>query len=197
MPNPELEQDIQELFSYLGIGATSADGSKYRIPCEGSIVSRHHPGVATPTHKRGHFGVDLGAPKGTPVYAIGPGIVTKKYTEANNKKGGNAVITTHEGGKVTSYYAHLDSVNVSVGQEVDQNTQIGTVGTSGMIYNGKKRYTAPHLHWQVKINRQDINPLAIKEKPVGQLAVAQKDTGLTKAAREVRLALLCHLANQK
>jgi len=204
MPNPELELEIQELFRYLGIGAGSGGPGvettqvgKYRIPTQGTIVSRHHPGAATPTHAQGHFGVDLGAARGAPVYAIGPGVVTKVYDESNNKKGGNAVITSHEGGQVTSYYAHLDSVSVSVGQQVDQNTQIGTVGTSGMIYGGKKRHTAPHLHWQVKVNRQDINPLAINEKQVGQLAVANRDSRLTKTAREVRLALWDQLANRK
>lgn len=197
MPNSELEQEIQELFRYLGIGSTTVEGNKYRAPVEGTIVSRHHPGVPTPTHEKGHFGVDLGAPKGTPVYAIGPGIVIKIYTEKTNPKGGNSVITAHEDGQVNSYYAHLDTVNVGIGEQVNQNTKIGTVGTSGMIYNGKKRITAPHLHWQVKIKRHDINPLSIKEKPVGQLAAAHKAKVLTRAAREVRLSLLCRLMNQK
>lgn len=147
---------------------------KYRIPAEGGLVSRHHPvsqgGFATKTHKKGHFGWDIGNSVGTPVYSIGKGIVQKITNESNNPKGGNAVMILHENGKVKSYYAHLDQINVSPNDTVDENTKIGTIGTSGMIYNGKKRHTLPHLHFQVKVNGTDIDPAKIKGAPIGSLS---------------------------
>jgi len=171
--------ELQELAKSLGITLPGQDSiisntQNYQMPAEGQIISTHHPlsqgGFATPTHPQGHFGLDIVGKIGDPVYSIGPGIVTQIYNENNNPKGGNAIKISHEDGVVISYYAHLDTINVSVGEEVDQNTQIGTIGTSGMIYNGQKRKTSPHLHYQVKVNGTDVNPSAIIDKPVGSFS---------------------------
>lgn len=148
------------------IGSNSPMSGTYRVPTEGGLISHHTPGAETPTHPKGHYGIDIGAQKGQSVYAIGPGIVRKVYSESDNPLGGNAVITSHDNGKITSYYAHMNTVNVHVGDKVDSNTIIGTVGNTGGIEHGKKRGLSPHLHWQVKINGNDINPLAIEGKPI-------------------------------
>ena len=171
-----MENELQELARILGINLQeqqtpeSTNIHNYRMPAEGNLVSRHIPGIPTPTHPAGHFGLDIGGKTGDPVYAIGPGIVVQIFNEANNPKGGNSVKISHEDGTMTSYYAHLDSINVSVGQQVDQNTQIGTMGTSGMIYDGKKRITGPHLHFQVKVNGKDVDPLSVANKPIGSFS---------------------------
>lgn len=167
---------------------------QYRIPAEGGLVSRHHPGVATKTHAKGHFGWDIGNSLGTPIYSIGPGEVIAVTNEGNNPKGGNAVKISHENGNVISYYAHLDQVNVRVGEQVNQNSQIGTMGTSGMIYNGVKRNTKPHLHFQVKVNGTDIDPSKLRGAEIGSLSKgAAEASRLTKVAEELNI-ILCQTA---
>lgn len=166
------QNELLELAGELGINISPflEQSDKYRLPITGQIISTHAPGAATPTHPKGHFGLDIMNEMGTPVYAIGPGEVVQITTEIDNPKGGNAVSILHENGKIKSYYAHLGAVSVSVGDEVDQNTIIGTVGTSGMIYGGKKRITSPHLHFQVKVNGSDIDPKEIANVQIGSLA---------------------------
>ena len=222
MPVSYLQQDIADLFNYLGIkeptdsvnpapseptpGASkpipkempewmkkfkyvsNESNGSYRLPVEGALVSRHAPGQATKTHEKGHYGLDIGNVKGTPVYAIGSGVVTRITDESNNPKGGNTVFTSHEDGVVTAYYAHLDSVNVNIGDRVNKNTQIGTVGDSGMIYNGTKRNTKPHLHFQIKINGKDIDPLSITSREVGLMNSASVSDKISSDLRHVLLS---------
>ena len=188
MLDQTIQNELLELSNELGINISQFLGQsdKYKLPVEGQIISTHAPGAATPTHPKGHFGLDIMNEAGTPVYAIGPGEVVQITTETDNPKGGNAVSILHEDGKIKSYYAHLDTVYVSVGDEVDQNTTIGTVGTSGMIYNGKKRITSPHLHFQVKVNGSDIDPKSIANIQMGSLA-SDNTNSLTKIATELML----------
>lgn len=159
----------------------------YRLPTEGGLLSRHHPiseegGFATLTHPNGHEGYDIGNVLGTPVYAIGPGKVIKVYSEGNNK-GGNGVVTEHEDG-ITSYYAHLDKVNVGVGDEVDQSTIIGTMGKSGNARG------SVHLHWHLRKNNQPLSPEQIIGKPIGfSRKEAERKERLTKLARRYRLSV--------
>ena len=88
---------------------------------------------------RDHTGIDLLAPVGTPVRCTADGQVTQV---ARSEKGmGNQVTVTHKGGYRT-VYAHLDGVRVSVGQNLRQGAQIGTVGQSGSSF-------APCLHYEV------------------------------------------------
>lgn len=99
--------------------------SGYRSPIRSSYlnIGQFSPGVATdPRHKGGHNGIDFMAPKGTPVYAIAPGIVTNV---SSNPMGGNTVNTSHEDGKVTAYYAHMDDISVSKGDVIDYDTIVG------------------------------------------------------------------------
>jgi murein DD-endopeptidase MepM/ murein hydrolase activator NlpD len=168
----------------------------YRIPAQGGLISKHHPisqgGFATSTHSEGHFGLDIGNNKGTPVYSIGPGQVISITNESNNPKGGNSISISHENGSVKSYYAHLDQITVSVGDQVDQNTQIGTIGTSGAIYNGVKRVTDPHLHFQVKVNGTDIDPTQISKLEIGSLSKNASNNKLQKVAQRIKRRRLNH-----
>jgi murein DD-endopeptidase MepM/ murein hydrolase activator NlpD len=127
------------------------------------IVGGFLPGqFVNERHKSGHEGVDLAAERNTPIYPIGPGKVTETMVYA---KGGNTVKIEHEDGSVISYYAHMQSINVKVGQEVDNNTVIGLVGDSG---NAKG--TQPHVHYTVKVNGSLVDPMSIVGKPVGSLS---------------------------
>ena len=94
------------------------------------------------THPGGHDGLDMGAPKGTPVYPLAEGVVSG--TSINSRIGGNTVNIEHSNG-LTSYYAHLDTVDVQDGDEVDHDTQIGTVGNTGNASRGPY-----HLHFAVR-----------------------------------------------
>jgi murein DD-endopeptidase MepM/ murein hydrolase activator NlpD len=108
------------------------------------------PGVATDArHSSGHLGVDLAAPKGTPIFPMAAGVVTKV---GSGGKGGNTVSIQHAD-NIKTYYAHCDQVSVKPKQEVDLYTQIGTVGDSGNAQG-----TTPHLHFQVWKNDSIVNP---------------------------------------
>ncbi|MCL2111156.1 MAG: peptidoglycan DD-metalloendopeptidase family protein [Clostridiales bacterium] len=96
----------------------------------------------------GHFGADMLAPRGTPIFAAAHGTVSFSGWYGGY---GNLVILDHGNGLQT-YYAHCDTLNVSVGQTVERGQQIATVGTTG-------RSTAYHLHFEVRINGSVQDPL--------------------------------------
>lgn len=88
-----------------------------------------------------HYGVDLANSTGTPIWAAADGVVSYAAPLSSY---GNAVIITHsiDGQIYATVYAHLNSINVSVGAEVSQGEQIATMGSTG-------RSTGPHLHFEV------------------------------------------------
>ncbi|WP_138503925.1 LysM peptidoglycan-binding domain-containing M23 family metallopeptidase [Nostoc sp. PA-18-2419] len=88
-----------------------------------------------------HSGVDLLAPVGTDVLAIAPGTVAFADDQGSY---GKLVIINHSGG-LQSRYAQLDSIKVSVGQQVKKGDLLGTVGTSGTPSSSQ-----PHLHFEVR-----------------------------------------------
>lgn len=96
-----------------------------------------------------HTGIDFTAPIGTPVRATADGEVQQMV--ASKRGYGNTVIIKHGMGYST-LYAHLDQVMVRNGQKVTRGEVIGTVGNSGMSM-------APHLHYEVQMNNQPIDPL--------------------------------------
>lgn len=106
-------------------------------------------GQLRPNGRRGHMGVDMRAPAGTPIYPLAPGVVTSVGTDP---LGGNVVNIQHANG-VRSYYAHCSTVVVNKGDKVDNNTVIATVGTTGNAINGP-----PHLHFQVWKDNQIQDP---------------------------------------
>lgn len=95
-----------------------------------------------------HHGVDLGAAKGTPVYAIATGYVTiASYENAN----GNYVSLTHGNG-YASVYGHLDSYTVKEGDYVKEGQLIGYVGATGWV-------TEPCLYLEILKNESSLNPM--------------------------------------
>jgi lysostaphin len=88
-----------------------------------------------------HSGVDLLATVGTSVQAIAPGTVAFANEQGSY---GKLVIINHSGG-LQSRYAHLDSIKVTVGQQVNTGDLLGTVGTTGQPTS-----TQPHLHFEVR-----------------------------------------------
>lgn len=116
--------------------------------------SRFHPVLKK---YRAHHGVDYAAPVGTPVYAIGSGVVIAKAYQANG--GGNYVKIKHNG-TYTTTYMHLSrfAPGIKVGKAVAQKEVIGYVGSTGIA-------TGPHLDFRVFENNKPINPLTIKSQP--------------------------------
>lgn len=94
-----------------------------------------------------HYGTDIAAPKGTEIYSAHGGVV---LTSTYNGSYGNYVVVSRGDGTNT-LYAHMSKRAVSAGQTVSQGQVIGYVGSTG-------RSTAPHLHFEVRVNgvRGDI-----------------------------------------
>jgi murein DD-endopeptidase MepM/ murein hydrolase activator NlpD len=97
---------------------------------------------------RFHSGVDIKAAWGDPVGASQTGTV--KFAGWHSGYG-NLVIVDHGGG-VTTHYAHLSSFAVAVGTRVGRGTIVGRAGSTG-------RSTSPHLHYEVRIDDNPVNPL--------------------------------------
>lgn len=99
-----------------------------------------------------HSGVDFRAQTGEPVLASGAGVVRLAEDLFYS---GNAVILDHGAGVFTSY-SHLSRIQVSVGQRVERGQVVGLIGATG-------RATGPHLHWGVKVNSINVNPLSFQK----------------------------------
>lgn len=109
-------------------------------------------GVARDAGRRKHEGIDVFAPRGTPVLSATPGRVTRV---GETPRGGKQVWVRHDGRSF--YYAHLDSIAVTSGETVAPGQTLGTVGNTG-----NARTTPPHLHFGVyKRGRGAIDPLPL------------------------------------
>ena len=105
-----------------------------------------------------HNGIDLAAPKGTPIYAAADGVVvgvvkgiTREQNASDGGGYGNYVIIQHKDGTFSTLYAHCSKVDVSKGQEVKQGQKIGEVGNTG-------NSSGNHLHFEVRQNGTAVNP---------------------------------------
>lgn len=95
-----------------------------------------------------HSGIDFGASCGTPIHAAGTGVV---LSAAPDDGYGNATVINHGGGLAT-LYGHQSAFAVSAGQSVTQGQVIGYVGSTG-------KSTGCHLHFEVRVNGNPVNPL--------------------------------------
>jgi murein DD-endopeptidase MepM/ murein hydrolase activator NlpD len=102
-----------------------------------------------PRGRRFHAGIDLIAPRGTPVGAAAPGRVTFAGRRAGGW--GNLVVIAHSHG-VQTMYAHLSRVIARVGERVAIGTRVGTVGATGDA-------TGPHLHFEVRLRGAAVDPV--------------------------------------
>ncbi len=132
-----------------------------KTPIDGARLSsgfgtRKHPILG---YRRAHKGVDFAAPRGTPIKAAGDGVVQRA-----NRYGsfGNYVKIRHANGYETAY-AHLNGFarGMRAGKRVRQGDIIAYVGTTG-------RSTGPHLHYEVHLNGQAVNPQRLKIKTTGK-----------------------------
>ena len=95
-----------------------------------------------------HEGMDFSANIGTPIYATGNGTVTK----AGWQSGYGRVVVINHGYGYETLYAHMNKINVRVGQKVTRGEVIGEVGNTG-------KSTGPHLHYEVHVKGRVVNPV--------------------------------------
>lgn len=105
--------------------------------------------------KRPHYGVDLAAPVGTPIYAPADGIVSLADDDLYFE---GAMVLLDHGQGLISMYLHTDEILVEPGQAVKQGEQIATVGSKG-------RSTGPHLCWRLKWRNRNLDPELLTEWP--------------------------------
>jgi murein DD-endopeptidase MepM/ murein hydrolase activator NlpD len=124
--------------------------SDLMVPVTGRMSSQYGYRVHPVTKKQNsfHSGIDIAAPKGTPVYAAADGIIRK--SEFNRSGYGNLIVVEHEK-NLSTYYGHLDERNGQVNQRVKKGDLIGRVGATGMA-------TGPHLHFEVRKGNNALNP---------------------------------------
>lgn len=121
---------------------------------EGRMTSgfgmRRHPILG---YARMHTGVDYGARTGTPIFAAGNGTVLKAGWSGGY---GRRIEIRHANGYVTTY-SHMNQIasGIEAGVEVTQGQVIGTVGSTGLS-------TGPHLHYEVLVNDDFVDPLKIR-----------------------------------
>jgi murein DD-endopeptidase MepM/ murein hydrolase activator NlpD len=110
---------------------------------------------------RPHYGVDYGAPVGTPVRVTGDGVVLSVGWDGG---GGKTVKVRHPGGYVTAYL-HLSGYAKGLGRgdRVRQGEVVGYVGATGLA-------TAAHLDYRVQHNGRWIDPLSLKTVPAPALS---------------------------
>ena len=99
--------------------------------------------------RKKHYGMDFTAPRGTPIYATGDGVVTRADQRSSGY--GKHIRIDHGFGYI-SLYAHMSKYNVRRRQKVKRGDLIGFVGNTG-------RSQAPHLHYEISKNGRKINPI--------------------------------------
>jgi murein DD-endopeptidase MepM/ murein hydrolase activator NlpD len=145
------DHDGQE--DYFDETGKNTKGFLLRTPVDGARVTssfgaRRHPILG---YNRMHPGIDFGAPKGTPVYAAGDGVVAESRWAGGY---GNWVRISHNGGWSTGY-GHLSRSVVRSGQRVRQGQIVAYVGSTGLS-------TGPHLHYEIWIKGKKVNPKGAK-----------------------------------
>lgn len=127
----------------------------------GFTTARFHPILQ---RWRAHKGVDYGAPTGTKVRAVSDGIV--EFAGRQNGYG-NLIVLKHQGNYSTAY-GHLNGFASGIrnGARVSQGDTIGYVGQTGLA-------SGPHLHYEFRVNNQQVNPLTVALPTAIPLAASQ------------------------
>lgn len=145
---------------YYGPDGQSTKKTLMKTPIDGARMSsgygmRRHPVLG---YGKMHKGIDFAAPTGTPIFAAGDGRIEKAGRFSSY---GNYVRIRHRSDLDTAY-AHMSKIapGVKPGSRVKQGQLIGYVGTTG-------RSTGPHLHYEVLVGGEQVNPRGVN-LPIGQ-----------------------------
>ena len=115
------------------------------IPVTGIITSRY--GVSSRIRSSDHTGLDIAAKSGTDIQVVADGVV--EFAAYNGSYG--KLVKINHGNGVETWYAHTSKIYVKVGQEVKAGDVIAAVGSTG-------NSTGPHLHFEIRINGEHVNP---------------------------------------
>ncbi len=140
---------------YFDSHGQSAKSLLMKTPVDGARISsgfgmRFHPVLG---YTRMHKGIDFAVPDGTPVMAAGAGVIQV----AGKVNGyGNFVVINHNNGYATAY-GHLSrfAAGIHKGMRVRQGQVVAYSGHTGLA-------TGPHLHYEIRINNQQVNPASVK-----------------------------------
>ncbi len=105
--------------------------------------------------KKPHYGVDMAAPVGTPIYSPADGVVSLADDDLYFE---GAMVLLDHGQGLISMYLHVNEMMVEPGDKVVQGQQIATVGSKG-------RSTGPHLCWRLKWRNRNLDPELLTEWP--------------------------------
>lgn len=155
IPMYRFQADPDEPAEYFDQKGESAKGMLMKTPVDGARISsgfgsRFHPILG---YTRMHKGVDFAVPTGTPVMAAGAGTI-KFMGRASGY--GNFVLINH-GNNYATAYGHLNrfAPGMRVGAHVRQGQVFAFSGMTGMA-------TGPHLHYEIRVNGGQVNPLTVR-----------------------------------
>jgi murein DD-endopeptidase MepM/ murein hydrolase activator NlpD len=174
--------------AYYSMDGKALDTSYLASPMEftrvtSGFANRFHPIL----HQwKAHLGVDYGAATGTPVRAVGDGVV--EFAGVQNGFG-NVVIVRHSNTDET-LYAHLSRIDVRKGQAVQQAQNVGAVGSTGWA-------TGPHLHFEFRVNGVHKDPTTIARHGESAVLSAQARPAFERMAQAMRLQLAAAQSDRK
>ena len=127
--------------TYKPLGQSPKSAAFFSWPVRGKIAKGFSSG------KGGHSGINITAPKGTPVKAANNGVVSRTEQIPGY---GKVVLIRHDKGMIT-VYAHLDQITVKRGDAVEAGQKIGTVGKTGNVKE-------PQLHFKINKGKTPVDP---------------------------------------
>ncbi len=140
---------------YFDVNGQSAKAMLMKTPVDGARISsgfgqRHHPILG---YTRMHKGIDFAVPSGTPVMAAGDGTIA---FAGSGGEYGNLVVIKH-GNNYATAYGHLSrfAPGMRTGARVHQGDVVAYSGMTGLA-------TGPHLHYEIRVNNSQVNPLTVK-----------------------------------
>ena len=134
----------------LPLGAIKPGSGSMIWPVDGPIASPFGPRTIEGSYEY-HPGIDIAVPEGTPIRAALSGVVAFTEPEASSGGYGNYTCIDHGGG-LSTCYAHQSAFAVSAGEAVQQGEVIGYSGCTGYCLG-------PHVHFEVRINGEVVDPL--------------------------------------
>lgn len=160
-------------FKMLDMVLTRRAGAQARLP---TLLPVHYTYMSSPFGWRRnpvtgrhsmHDGIDLAAPKGTPIKAASGGIVVK----AGRESGYGKMVEISHGNGLDTVYAHASKLKVKVGQLVKKGQVVALVGQTG-------RATGPHLHFEVRMAGHPLDPTLFLRKSSAHQVMASASPNL-------------------
>ena len=144
-PTTNRANNILNQLDKLNIYRIAAEKAPFTMPLKGTF--RFTSGYG-PRWGQMHRGTDFAAKSGSPIYATADGVVSRAEWGGGY---GRVVYIKHAFG-IETRYAHMAKIRVKKGQRVSRGQRIGDMGNSG-------RSTGTHLHYEVRVNGKDVNPM--------------------------------------